>query len=262
MSKEFYITGSWKMNLGVLNSINYAKKIKEFINSIHDLSRDLKIIVFPDFLSLYSVIEVLKNSPIEVGSQDSFWEDKGAFTGEVSPLFLSEIGCKYILLGHPERSINLKEDKQMVNKKVKAALRNNLTPFLIISEKKDPDKEKFFLQVREDILSYLNGLAIDEISKIIVIYEPLWAINTTKAAPPDYIREMIISVRSLINKEYRSEIGNDLRISYGGGVNENNFKNILDIKELDGIGMGQASLDFNFIKHIIKIANDKKNRIV
>ena len=129
MSKEFYITGSWKMNLGVLNSINYAKKIKEFINSIHDLSRDLKIIVFPDFLSLHSVIEVLKNSPIEVGSQDLFWEDTGAFTGEVSPLFLSEIGCKYILLGHPERLINLKEDKQMVNKKVKAALRNNLFLF-------------------------------------------------------------------------------------------------------------------------------------
>src|SRR3972149_5674018 len=152
------------MNLGVSSSIHYAKKIKEFIVSINDLSRDLRIIVFPDFLSLYSILEVLKNSPVEVGSQDSFWEDKGAFTGEVSPLFLSEIGCKYILLGHPERSINLKEDKQMVN------------------------------------------------------------------------------------KEYRSEIGNDLRISYGGGVNENNFKNSLDIKELDGIGMGQASLDFNFIK--------------
>ena len=260
MSKKFYVTGGWKMNLGVLDSINYVKKMKEFIKSIHDLSRDLKIIFFPDFLSLYSILEVLKNSPVEVGSQDSFWEDKGAFTGEVSPLFLSEIGCKYVLLGHPERSINLKEDKQMVNKKVKAALRNNLIPFLIISEKKDPDKEKIFLQVREDILSYLNGLAIDEISKIIIIYEPQWAINTTKAAPPDYIRERIISVRSLINKEYGSEIGNDLRISYGGGVNENNFKNILDIKELDGIGMGQASLDFNFMKNIIKIANDKKKR--
>ena len=260
MSKKFYVTGGWKMNLGVFNSIDYAKKMKEFINSIHDLSRDLKIIIFPDFLSLYSVIEVLKNSPIEVGAQDSFWEDKGAFTGEVSPLFLSEIGCKYVLLGHPERSINLKEDKQMVNKKVKAALRNNLIPFLIISEKKDPDKEKIFLQVREDILSYLNGLAIDEISKIIIIYEPQWAINTTKAAPPDYIRERIISFRSLINKEYGSEIGNDLRISYGGGVNETNFKNILDIKELDGIGMGHASLNFNFMKNIIKIANDKKKR--
>jgi triosephosphate isomerase len=258
---EFYITGGWKMNLGVLDSIDYAKKMKDFINSMHDLSRDLKIIVFPDFLSLYSVIEVFKNSPIEIGAQDSFWEDKGAFTGEVSPLFLSEIGCKYILLGHPERSINLKEDKQMVNKKVKAALRNNLIPFLIISEKKDPDKEKIFLQVREDVLSYLNGLAIDDISKIIIIYEPQWAINTTKAAPPDYIREMIISFRSLMNKEYGSETGNELRISYGGGVNENNFKDIIDIKELDGVGMGQASLDLNFMKNIIKIANDKKKKI-
>lgn len=258
---EFYITGGWKMNLGVLDSIDYAKKMKDFINSMHDLSRDLKIIVFPDFLSLYSVIEVFKNSPIEIGAQDSFWEDKGAFTGEVSPLFLSEIGCKYILLGHPERSINLKEDKQMVNKKVKAALRNNLIPFLIISEKKDPDKEKIFLQVREDVLSYLNGLAIDDISKIIIIYEPQWAINTTKAAPPDYIREMIISFRSLMNKEYGSKTGNELRISYGGGVNENNFKDIIDIKELDGVGMGQASLDLNFMKNIIKIANDKKKKI-
>ncbi|HEY4662262.1 MAG TPA: triose-phosphate isomerase family protein [Candidatus Humimicrobiaceae bacterium] len=258
----FYITCGWKMNLGVSSSIHYAKKIKEFIVSINDLSRDLRIIVFPDFLSLYSVIEVLKSSPVEAGSQDLFWEDKGAFTGEVSPLFLSEIGCKYILLGHPERSINLKEDKQMVNKKVKATLRNNLTPFLIVFEKKDPDKEKIFLQVREDILSYLEGLETDEISKIIMIYEPLWAINTADAAPPDYIREKVISVRKLIDKEYGSGIGSNLRITYGGGVNENNFKDILDIKELDGIGIGHASLDLDFMKHIIKTANEKKKRVV
>ncbi|HJX02000.1 MAG TPA: triose-phosphate isomerase family protein [Candidatus Humimicrobiaceae bacterium] len=254
----FYIICGWKMNLGVSGSVHYAEKIKEFICSINDLSRDLRIIVFPDFLSLYSVIEILKNSPVEAGSQDSFWEDRGAFTGEVSPLFLSEIGCRYILLGHPERSINLKEDKQMVNKKVKAALRNNLTPFLIVFEKKDPDKEKIFLQLREDVLSYLEGLEPDEISKIIMIYEPLWAINTANAAPPDHIKEKVISIRNFIDKEYGSGIGSNLCITYGGGVNENNFKDILDIKELDGIGIGHASLDLDFMKHIIKTANEKK----
>ena len=245
------------MNLSVADGINYAKKLKEYINSISDLSKDLKIVIFPDFLSLYSVLEILSSSSIDIGSQDLFWEDTGAFTGEVSPLFLNKISCKYVLLGHPERLINLKEDSQMINKKVKAALRNNLVPFLIISEKKNSNKKKIILQVREDILSYISGLKIEEIAKIIIIYEPLWAINTTEAAPADYIKEMVLEIRNFLNKEFGSELGSNFRISYGGGVNEKNFKYILEVKELDGIGMGAASLDFNFFKSCINMVNNK-----
>ena len=245
------------MNLIVIDSINYAKKLKAYVNSISDLSKDLKLIIFPDLLSLYSVLKVVDNSPIEIGSPDLFWENAGAFTGEVSPFFLNKIGCKCVLIGHPERLFNLKEDSLMVNKKVKAALRNNLVPFLIVSEKKDLNKKKIISQVRNEIISYINDLKPEEIVKIIIIYEPLWAINTTEAASADYIIEMVSEVRRFLNKEFGSELGSNICISYGGGVNEKNFKYILEVKELDGIGIGKASLDFNFFKSCIKMVNNK-----
>jgi len=258
--KKYYFTAGWKMNLSLIESINYAKKLKIYMNSISDLSKDLKIIIFTDLLSLYSVLKILDNSPIEIGSPDLFWEDAGAYTGEVSPLFLSQINCNYSLVGHPERLINLKEDSQMVNKKIKAALRNNIAPFLIISEKRDFSREKIISQLRNDFLSYTDGLKAEEIVKIVIIYEPIWAINTTEAAPTDYIVEMVSEFRSLLNKEFGSELGSNIYISYGGGVDEKSFKHFLEIEEINGIGIGGSSLDFDFFTSCINMVNDKLNK--
>ncbi len=258
--RKYYLTAGWKMNLGVIDSINYAQKLKQYVNSIPDLNKNLKLVIFTDLLSLYSVSKVLYNTRMEIGSPDLFWEDSGAFTGEVSPLFLSKIGCSNVLIGHPERIINLKEDSRMINKKVKAALRNNITPFLIISEKRGTNKEKVLFQVRDDFLNYTEALNAEEISKIVIIYEPLWAINTTEAASANYIVEMVSDFRNFLNKEFGSQLGDNMDILYGGGVNIKNFKCILEVERLNGIGIGKASLDFNFFTSCIDVANHKLNK--
>ena len=257
--KNFYFTAGWKMNLGVIESIDYAKKLKEYVSSIPDFNKNLKLIIFTDPLSLYSVSEVFGNSPIEIGSPDLFWEDSGAYTGEISPFFLKKIGCNYVLIGHPERLINLKEDSQMVNRKIKAALRNNIKPFLVITEKRNSSREKIISQVRNDTLRFIDGLKTEEILKIIIIYEPLWAINTTESASADYITDMVSEFRMFLNKEFGSELGSNICISYGGGVNIKNFKHILEVTVLDGIGIGKASLDFLFFTTCIDMVNDKLN---
>lgn len=258
--KEYIFTGGWKMNLSPDEGISFAKKLKTYMDSFPDFNEDLKIIIFTDILSLYSVIKILENSPIEIGSPDLFWENTGAYTGEVSPLFLNKIGCNHALVGHPERLINLKEDSHMVNKKVKAALRNNITPFMIISDKKGSSREKNILQVRNDILSYTDGLRPEDIVKIVIIYEPRWAINTTEAASNDYIIEMVSEIRSFLNEEFGSELGSNIRITYGGGVSENSFKSILKIKVINGISLGRASQDFDYFTSCIDVLNYKLNK--
>lgn len=259
--KNFNFCAGWKMNLGVIESINYATRLKEYVNSITNFNKKLKIVIFTDPLSLYSVSKVFQNSHLEIGAPDLFWEDSGAYTGEISPLFLKKIGCNYTLIGHPERFINLKEDSQMVNRKVKAALRNDIKPYLIITEKRDSSREKIISQVRNDFLSFTDGLKTEEIIKVIIIYEPLWAINTAESASANYIIDMVSEFRMFLNKEFGSELGNNINITYGGGVNINNFKSILEVQVLDGIGIGKASLDYDFFTGCIDMINEKLNLI-
>jgi triosephosphate isomerase len=259
--KDFYFIAGWKMNLGVSESIDYAKQLKKYVNSISDFNKLLKIIIITDPLSIYSVAEIFRDSPINVGAPDAFWEDKGAYTGEISPYFLKRLGCNHVLVAHPERMIILKEDNKMVNKKIKAALRNEITPLLIITEKRNSDRSKIILQVRNDFLNFVNGLGIEEILKIAIIYEPLWAINTTESASSDYIDEMISVFRLFLNKEFGGNLGNRISISYGGGVNAKNFKHILNVKSIDGIGIGKASLEFGFFTKCVNLINSKLNNI-
>ncbi len=258
--KKFYFTAGWKMYSSLVDNIHYAEKLKTYMNSVADLSKDLKIIIFPDLLSVYPLLKIFNNNPVEIGTPDLFWEDTGAYTGEVSPFFLNQVGCNYSLVGHPERIIYLKEDSQMINKKVKAALRNNIVPFLIVVENKDSSRKKIISQVRNDFLRYTDGLKAEEIVKMVIIYEPIWAISTTEAAAADHIIEMVSAVRSFLNKEFGSELGKNIHISYGGGVNEKNFNNILKVEEINGIGLGKSSLDYNFFTACIKMINDKLNK--
>src|SRR5665811_1173339 len=139
--RQIILGTSWKMNLGVPASIDYANKLNNFINKNVTEEYRIEIFVMPDFLSLYSILKELEGkTKISFGAMDCFWEDQGAYTGEVSPMFLKEIGCVYIMVGHPERIKYLKEDAEMINRKLKACLRNSLIPVLpIIEYEKDPD---------------------------------------------------------------------------------------------------------------------------
>lgn len=244
------------MNLSVESGIGYTKKLLDFEASLAKKSRHLEVVLFPDFLSLYTVTGMLKDSIIETGAQDCFWESRGAYTGEVSPLFLKDIGCKYVLLGHPERILNLKETPQMMARKLKAAIASGLYVFLIIYEKPDVARDDVLRQLTDDLMVYLEDLNPAEIENIILVYEPLWAIGTDKAAATGHIKEIATGIRDFLSKEFGQDLGAALPIKYGGGVTSNSSKDILAIDELDGIGMGRAGLDISFFTSTLIDANE------
>ena len=178
------------MNLSVAQSVDYTIKLIRFLNSdIKNLDK-LEIFIFPDFLSLYQVSRIIKGTRVKLGAQNCFWEDKGAFTGEVSPLFLKEIGCSYIIVGHPERVIQLKEDNRMINMKIKAVLKNKMKPLLLLFQKKNyTNTAKAFKIIRNELLLKIDGITNTELSRIIIVFEPLWAIGTGMAISVEHISE-------------------------------------------------------------------------
>lgn len=244
------------MNLGVKSGIGYIEKLIDFERSLKKVSKELEIVIFPDFLSLLNVTKMLEGSLIKTGAQDCFWENRGAYTGEVSPLFLREAGCEYVLLGHPERIINLGETPKMMARKLKAAIQNGLKPFLIIYEKPDVRKDEILKQLIEDLEVYLEDLDRSEVEKIIIIYEPLWAIGTDKAAATSHIRDIVSGLRGFLSEEYGDDLGSIIPIKYGGGVTSSSSKDIIALDDLDGIGMGRAGLDISFFTSTVKDAND------
>lgn len=246
-----------KMNLGVEETLSYTKKLKEFVNKNLDNSLNINIFIIPDLLSFYSVAQLVKGSKLELAAQDCFYEDKGAYTGEVSPKVLKELGCKYVIVGHPERIIYAKEDIEMINKKVRAVLRNKMIPLLLIVEKeKKSDINETIQDMIQDLLKYLDGVGKEDLKKIILIYEPKWAIGTGSAAPIDHTYKIISALRDTLDKEYGSGAGENQLIMYGGGVTLDSAKEILSLDNIDGIGMGRAGLDLEFFTGAIKVAID------
>lgn len=260
--KKIVVCTSWKMNLSVTESIEYAIKLKDYINENVPNNSEIEIFILPDFLSLYSISKELEKSKLKFGSMNCFWEDKGAYTGEVSPMFLREIGCSYVMIGHPERRNYLKEDTEMINKKLKACLRNSLTPVLpIIEMEKKTDIKQTSDKLKDQLLSYIDGVDKKEISKILIIYEPAWAIGTSSAAPVEYTHQIVGALRDALDKEFGHSIGQQQLFLYGGGVRIDTAKKIMELDNVNGVGMGKAGLNFKFFTCAIKLATELENKL-
>ena len=254
--KQIIVCTTWKMNLGVDASINYAIKLNDFVNKNVTEEYNIEISVMPDFLSLYSILKEMEGkTKINFGAMDCFWEDQGAYTGEISPMFLKEIGCVYVMVGHPERIKYLKEDAEMINRKLKACLRNGLTPALpVIEYEKDTDIKRTCLKLKEQLFSYTAGIDETDINRIVLLYEPGWAINTSSSAPIGHTRDILNALRDDLDKEFGNQTGQKQKIIYGGGVRIERVKEILEIDNIDGIGMGRAGLSFEYFTGAIKLA--------
>jgi triosephosphate isomerase len=248
------------MNLDVTSSINYTTDLVKFIDQGFKNIDKIEIFIFPDFLSFYPVSRILKDKKIRFGAQDCFWEEKGAFTGEVSPLFLSKLGCSYVIIGHPERTIHLKEDNMMINKKIKAVLRNKMRPLLLIFQKeKYEDPKKVFKTVKQELLSKLEGISNKDINRVIIVFEPLWAIGTDKTASDRHISEVVFKLRDMLDSEFGSGAGTDQMLMYGGGVTTGNIEDIITLENIDGVGMGRAAIEPDVFKNaIIKVLKNRK----
>ena len=251
-NKKLYLIGNWKMNPETQEE---AKKLASDISRrVKKLrARSVVVVICPPFPYLKSITYNLK-STIKLGAQDIFFEDSGAYTGEISPSMLRDAGVKYVIVGHSERRRFLNETNETINKKLKAVLKNKLVPILAIGENKK-EGEGSVQEIKDQLSSALKGLKASEVKKIIFVYEPVWAISggdkSHKAAEPNEVLGMKIFIKKILADLYNKRLAENIPIIYGGSSNASNIKGVVHDAEMDGALPGDASLDAEeFVKMV------------
>jgi triosephosphate isomerase len=234
-----FIAGNWKMHKTIPEAIQLAEEIKE---KSHNLIQGT-LVVIPPFTALYPVYRIIRKSPIKLGAQNVFWEEEGAYTGEVSPKMLLAAGCQYVILGHSERRQYFGETDTKVNKKIKAVLRAGLNPIFCLGEVLEQRQAGKTLEIiRQQLDKGLSGLQSEEIRRLIIAYEPVWAIGTGLTATPDQAQEVHAFIRQFIAQNYGNSTAEYVIILYGGSVKPNNAFSLIREKDIDGALVGGASL--------------------
>ena len=250
MSKKIVI-GNWKMNPLTLKD---AEKLFDSIAKSISRIKKTEVVICPPFIYL-SELAKTQTSKIKLGAQDAFWADIGAFTGEVSPAMLYNIGAKYVILGHSERRV-LGESNSDINKKLKESLNAGLRPILCVGERVRDESHGYFNLVKTQLEECLAGISKNSISKIIIAYEPIWAISTTinhRDATPADSQEMAIFIRKILADKFSSQ-AYKVKVIYGGSANEKDAKDFLRNGGVDGLLPGRASLNPNKFAEIVKVA--------
>ncbi len=233
------IAGNWKMNMDLTGSIELIEELSIELKYVQKCD----VVFCPPFPLLLPVKEAMKNTRFELGAQNMFWEDKGAYTGEVSANMLLSVGCNYVILGHSERRKYFNETNETVNKRVQKALLAGLKPIVCIGETLEERESEQTRSVIENQLKYdLQGFCRDDVVNLILAYEPIWAIGTGKTATPDQAVEVHQFIRDLLSKLYDEELAQIVRIQYGGSVNNANARDLLGRSDIDGALVGGASL--------------------
>ena len=249
------IAGNWKMFKTNTEAIRLVKAIKGKVSTI----KNTKIIVCPPTTALSEVGKILANSKISFGAQNFYWEDEGAYTGEISADMIKSTKAKYIIIGHSERRQYFNETDVTVNKKLKVALKKNLIPILCIGETLDQRE----IGVTEEIVGNqievaLKGIPGTMVKKVIFAYEPVWAIGTGKTATPDQAQQVHGFIRSLLEDLYGSNVSHSAIIQYGGSVKPANAFDLLSQPDIDGALVGGACLEAESFIAIIKAAEKVK----
>ncbi len=218
--------------------------------------RGIDLVVAPPFTALHAVREVLgRESAISLGAQNMFWEDQGAFTGEVSAPMLKDLGCRFAIIGHSERRKLFSEQDEGINKKVRAALRHGLQPILCLGESlSEREAGKTEAVVTSQLLKGLSDISPGDLRSVTIAYEPVWAIGTGRAATPDQAVEVHRLIRRTVSDRWATEHGQAMRILYGGSVTPQNIAALLASEEIDGALVGGACLDVNSFATIAALA--------
>lgn len=247
--RKTLIAGNWKMNNDVEQSLELVKKLVDLSDNFDE---NVDVVVCPAFTSLFAVKQVLNGSKIKLGAQNMHFEDKGAFTGEVSPLMLKNIGVDYVIIGHSERRQYFNESDDTVNKKLKTALKYDIIPILCVGEtlqQRENNKEKE--TVKNQIVKAFENIESSDAERITVAYEPIWAIGTGVNATNEQANEMTSFIRECISEIFDNVLSQKIIIQYGGSVNSANAKELLSQNSIDGALVGGASLKADeFIKII------------
>ena len=247
-----FICGNWKMNKDRESALSLVRGI--LLGITPELGERVDIGVAPPFVYLPIVSAVIEGTPVKLSAQDVFWEKEGAFTGEVSPYMLKDLGCTYCIVGHSERRIYFGETDEHVNKKVKALLEACITPIVCVGEKLEEREEgRVFEVVSQQVKGALNGVEVSSGEEIVIAYEPVWAIGTGKVATPEIAQEVHSYIRSLL-KETIGDVAEKVRILYGGSVKPDNIAGLMEQPDIDGALVGGASLKAESFCEIIKVA--------
>jgi triosephosphate isomerase len=249
------IAGNWKMNTTVSEAIELVNEMRQGLDQIANVDK----VICPPFISLATVRELIKGSSIKLGAQNIYFEEKGAYTGEISPLMLADL-CEFVIIGHSERRQYFNETGEITNKKIRAALKVKLTPILCVGENLEENEAGRTEEIiTGELSSALTGL--DDVNGLIIAYEPIWAIGTGKAATGEQANETIGLIRQTISQKYGKRIAQDVRILYGGSVTAANATEFINQPEIDGALVGGASLKVNQFLSIVTQAAEIKNRL-
>ena len=249
------IAANWKMYKTVSESRKFVNEVIPACTSI----TEVEMILCPTFLSLAHMCEDLQGTPIKLGAQNLFWEKEGAYTGEVSPYLLSELGVTYVIIGHSERRGHFGETDPQVNRKVKAALSFNLKPILCVGESLEQREQGITNKIIEKQLKQgLLGLDQSSAGNLTIAYEPIWAIGTGRSASLEDAWEAISFIRQWVSRAFSQEISEKMPLLYGGSVNPDNIGQFLARQEIDGALIGGASLKEDAFIKMVTIANNIK----
>jgi triosephosphate isomerase (TIM) len=243
------IAGNWKMYKTLEESRLLASGVVEKVKDV----QDVQIVLCPPFTDLAAVSDVIKDTGIELGAQNCHHQEKGAFTGEISPKFLLDFGCKYVIIGHSERRQYFGEDDALINRKLKAAMGFGLCPIFCLGETLDQRKQGLAFDVlKGQVLKGLEGIQLPDPLKMVLAYEPVWAIGTGLTATKEQAQEVHQYLRGLLADRWGRETAGRVRIQYGGSVKPDNIAELMDQPDIDGALVGGASLEPESFARIIK----------
>lgn len=242
------IIGNWKMNKTVKEAEVY---VQQFLPLMKDV-KNKEIVLCPPFTALERMSELLRGSNVKIGAQNMHYKEEGAFTGEISLKMLKEFGVEYVILGHSERRQFFQEDNSLIQRKVKAALQNNLKPILCVGEnlmQRNTNRTLFFIEGQ--LKQCLEDIPEEKLQNLVIAYEPIWAIGTGKNATPEQAQEVHAFIRERLEKMF-GEQGKEVRIIYGGSAKPENAAALLAQKDIDGLLVGGASLEPESFAEIFK----------
>ncbi|MDD4238620.1 MAG: triose-phosphate isomerase [Desulfotomaculaceae bacterium] len=245
------IAGNWKM----FKTLAEASALVEALKPLNTVTSKVEVVVCPSFTALERVVAVLRGTNIAVGAQDVYWEDSGAFTGEISPVMLKDIGCHYVIIGHSERRQFFGETDEQVNRKVKAVLKHGLVPIMCVGETLvEREAGRTEQVIYTQAAAGLTGLTADQAGSLVIAYEPVWAIGTGKTASEGDAQQVIAYIRSLVREWYGASAAEQVRIQYGGSVKPGNTAGLMAQPDIDGALVGGASLEAASFAGIVQAA--------
>ncbi len=253
MSRRPIIAGNWKMNLTVAEGLALASGVRDRCNRF----RGIDVVVGPAAMALHPIIKRLDGSAIGVAAQNCHWADKGAYTGELSPVQLAEVGCTHVIIGHSERRTLFGETDENVGKKARALHDHGLIPIICIGETLAEREAGATIDVvRRQLDAAIAPLEGDELARSVVAYEPVWAIGTGKTATPEQAQEVHAAIRGRLAEAAGKDVAEQVRIQYGGSVKPTNIRALMAQPDIDGALVGGASLDSDSFARIVSFKED------